>query len=47
MGGVGVIERFAKDVLRVLRQMRPDGWWEIGVDIVGDGSLHCVSDRLG
>ncbi len=31
MGGVGVIERFAKDVLRVIGQMGADGRGQIGV----------------
>ena len=37
MGGVGVIERFTKDVLGVLGQVRADGRREIGVHVVGHG----------
>jgi hypothetical protein len=37
MCGMGMIERFAKNVLRVIRQMRADGRREIGVHIIGHG----------
>jgi hypothetical protein len=37
VGGMGVIERFANDVLGVLRQMRTEGPREIGVQVIGHG----------
>jgi len=43
MGGVGVIERRAKNVLRVLGQMPADRWRQVGVDFVGHGGLHGVT----
>src|SRR5208337_3096754 len=35
MGGVGVVERFAEDRLRVFGQMRADGRRQIGVNLIG------------
>ncbi len=35
MGGVGVVERLAVDVLRVLGQMVADGWRQVAVDAIG------------
>jgi len=40
MGGVGVIERLAKNVLCVLGQMRAHRWRQVGVLLIGHGRLH-------
>src|SRR5271170_7424612 len=43
MGSVGVVERLAKDVLGVLRQVRADGRRQVGVDRIGHGVLRLAS----
>jgi hypothetical protein len=35
MGGKGVVERLAVDLLRVLRQMVADGRWQVAIDAIG------------
>ena len=43
MGGVGVIERLAKNILRVLGRMRADGRRQVGVDRVRHGGIPGTS----
>jgi len=45
MGGKGMVERLAIDILRVLGKMAPHGWWEIGIVPVRHGTRSAAADQ--
>ncbi len=46
VSGIGMVERFPINALRVLGQMSPHGIWQIGIQCVGHGCLSPDRARL-